>query len=122
MTERPTAETSGRPCAAPHPWVDDPSLRLEAWFRLVSEVVHPVKIAVMEAYFWIGQPLSKVELTRLFGDREQFYISLVGYHVDGLYRHGLLEVVTTRETRGATETYYFLPASYRRGTSESISC
>jgi hypothetical protein len=108
-TEVPTAEASGRPRATSHLWVDDPTFRSAPWFCLISKVVHPVKIAVMEAYLWIGEPLSKVELTRLFGDREQFYISLVSYHVDGLARWGVLEVVTTREIRGATETYYFFP-------------
>jgi hypothetical protein len=109
MTEGPTAEASGRPRATPHPWLDDSSLQLEPWFRLISEVVHPVKIAVMEACLSIGQPLSKAELTRLFGNRGQFYLSLVSYHVDGLDRLGILEKVTTRKIRGTTETYYFFP-------------
>lgn len=107
MTERPTTETSGRPCATPHLWIDDPSQQFEAWFRLISKVVHPVKIAVMEAYFWIGEPLSKAELTRLFGNGKHFYLSLVSNHVDGLDSWGILEEITTREIRGATETYYF---------------
>jgi hypothetical protein len=105
--EGPSAETSGRPCAAPHLWVDDPGLQPEPWFRLISNVVHPAKIAVIEAFLWIGEPLSKAELTRLFDDRDQFYISLVSYHVEGLDRCGILEVISTREIRGATETYYF---------------
>jgi hypothetical protein len=109
MNEGPTAETSDRPCATPHLWVDDPSQQPEPWFLLIANAVHPVKIAIVEAFLWIGLPLSKVELTRLFGNRQQFYVSLVTYHVDGLKRCGILEVVTTREIRGATETYYFFP-------------
>jgi hypothetical protein len=67
-----------------------------------------VKIAVVEACIWIGQPLSKAELTRLFDQRE-CYLSLVSYHVDGLDRNGTLEIVATRELGGTTETYYFFP-------------
>jgi hypothetical protein len=68
-----------------------------------------VKIAVLQAYLWIGEPLSKAELTRLFDDPHYFYLSLVAYHVDGLADVGLLEKVRTRSLRSGTETYYFFP-------------
>lgn len=122
MTNGPPAKASDRPPAMPHPWVDDPSLQPDPWVCLLSKVVHPVKVAVMEAFLWIGEPLSKSELTRLFGDRQQFYMALVSHHVDGLDRCGILEVLTTREFRGATKTYYFFPHQVKpRGTPASIS-
>jgi hypothetical protein len=77
------------------------------WESLIPHVLHPAKVAVIEALLWIGQPLSSKELTTLFGDEEEFYLGLVAYHVRQLAAFGLLEPVKSRQARGALEKYYY---------------
>lgn len=77
------------------------------WERLVPLLVHPAKVAIVEALEWMEQPLSPTEMVILFDDDRDFYLSLVAYHVRGLVKVGVLEVVESRKVRGATEKFYF---------------
>jgi DNA-binding transcriptional ArsR family regulator len=76
------------------------------WNALVPHIVHPLKVRIVEALWWVGQPLSASDLTKLIGD-EKFGLSHVSYHVATLGEAGALEVVRKREVRGATEKFYF---------------
>lgn len=38
------------------------------WDALVPRIIHLVKVAVVEALLYIGQPLSKTDITKLLGD------------------------------------------------------
>jgi hypothetical protein len=78
------------------------------WERLVPLLINPAKVAIVEAVEWIGRPLSPTELVSLFGDRD-LYLSIVSYHVRELAKVGVLEIVKTRQVRGATEKFYFFP-------------
>ncbi len=80
----------------------------EVWGTLVPHVVHPAKVAAIEAMLWIEQPLSCVQLVRLF-DRDDLYLSLVSYHVGQLVEFGVLRRSGSRQRRGATETFYYFP-------------
>jgi hypothetical protein len=75
------------------------------WAALVPHVVHPLKVAIIEALVWIGEPLSPAELERILD--HQFGLSLVSYHVNKLVETGVLEPVGNRPVRGAMETFYF---------------
>lgn len=77
------------------------------WSSLVPHVVHPVKVAIVEATLWIGRPLSASDLCRSFGVEHN--VSLVSYHQVQLAKLGVLERVATRPARGAEEKFYFFP-------------
>ena len=79
------------------------------WSACVPHFLHPVKVDVIEAFLWIGLPLSPRDLDLLFD--EQFGVSLVAYHVRGLADVNVLEVVRKRTVRGAVQTFYRLSKS-----------
>jgi hypothetical protein len=95
-----TDTDSGAPgCGEPSPSV---------WERLVPQVVHPAKVAILEALQWMDRPLSASELVALLDD-EGYYISLISYHFRHLADIGVIGLVRKVERRGATEKFYALP-------------
>lgn len=78
------------------------------WASLVPNFVHPMRVSVVEALRWTGQPLSSSDLMHVFDD--EFSVSFVSYHVRELAKVGALEKVRTRQVRGAMEGFYFFPA------------
>ena len=75
------------------------------WSSLVLHIVHPLKVAIVEATLRIGEPVSATDLTRSFGGGCS--LSLVSYHQAQLAKIGVLEQVRTRPARGAEEKFYF---------------
>ncbi len=78
-----------------------------AWEELVPLLVHPVKVACIEAIRWIGRPVSATELKEVF-DRE-YDLSLISYHLVSLAKLKALRKAKERQVRGATEKFYSLP-------------
>lgn len=78
------------------------------WAALIARVVHPTRVAIIEALSNLGQPLSPTELTKLFDDPEGHYLSLISYHARNLAREGMLTVASTRQVRGAQERFYVI--------------
>jgi hypothetical protein len=78
------------------------------WAALVPLTVHPVKVSIIEAMEWIGEPVSATELTDVFEEPEGHYLSLVSYHMGSLVDLGAIEKIRHRPVRGARETFYFL--------------
>lgn len=76
------------------------------WDALVPRMVHPLKVAIVEALLWVGQPLSSTDLTKLIDD-EEFGLSHVSYHVVTLAKAGAIEQRWNRPVRGTIETFYF---------------
>jgi hypothetical protein len=76
------------------------------WTTLIPHVVHPAKVAVIEALGWMEEPVSSSEFVALF-DSDEFYLSLVSYHIRQLVKFGVLRSVRSRQRRGAIETYYY---------------
>jgi DNA-binding transcriptional ArsR family regulator len=76
------------------------------WAALVSLVVHPMRVEIIETLRWTGEPLSASDLTRIFGIGT---LSVVSYHVRELAKAGVLKEISTRQVRGARETFYFFP-------------
>lgn len=76
------------------------------WEALVPLVVHPVKVAIIEAIEWIDKPLSASDLTKVIGD-EKIGLSHVSYHLKNLGEVGVLKVVRWRRVRGSIEKFYF---------------
>lgn len=81
----------------------------EVLASLVAQVIHPIKLAVIEALLWIGRPLSSSQLAEVLADLDydKVYSGLIVHHVHGLEEHGLLEVVERRQVRGAVETFFY---------------
>jgi Helix-turn-helix domain len=78
------------------------------WEAFVPRLIHPVKVAIIEALLWIGTPMSAKELAAVLGPRSS--TGLVSYHLRHLGREGLLEEVGQRPARGAVQRFYFFPA------------
>lgn len=78
------------------------------WGALVPLVVHPMRVAIIEALCWIGEPLSAIDFARLFAD-QNFSTSYISYHLSELGKTGVLLQVETRQVRGATKKFYFFP-------------
>jgi hypothetical protein len=76
------------------------------WDMLVPRVVHPLKVAIVEAMLWVDRPLSSTDLVKVMDDQE-IYLSHVAYHVSKLVDVGALRPIRRRQVRGATETFYF---------------
>lgn len=79
------------------------------WDALVSRVVHPLKVAIIEALLWIGEPLSAKELDEVL-DRE-WGLSLVAYHLRQLTKLEAIEPVRQQAVRGALQTFYALSST-----------
>lgn len=77
------------------------------WEALVPRIVHPIKVAVIEALLWVEEPLSSSDLMKLFS-REDMPLSNISYHVRGLVEIGVLRKVRHRQVRGSIETFYRL--------------
>ncbi|HEV7771223.1 MAG TPA: helix-turn-helix domain-containing protein [Solirubrobacterales bacterium] len=75
------------------------------WESLVSRVIHPLKVAIIETLVWIDKPLSASDLKKIFGG--EFSLSLTSYHLNELVKIGALEKVGHRRVRGAQEKFYF---------------
>lgn len=68
--------------------------------RWVRAIAHPLRIRLLAMLD--EQPASPVVLAR----KLELPLGRVSYHVRRLYELGLLELVSTRQRRGATEHYY----------------
>jgi hypothetical protein len=88
------------------------------WGTLVPYLIHPVKVAIIEAMEWVEVPLSPRDLDRMFD--EQFGVSLVSYHMRTLTDVGVVKKVRQRSVRGAVQTFYALSA--KEPASPSLSC
>jgi hypothetical protein len=76
------------------------------WEGLVPLIVHPVKVAIIEAIDWINEPLSASDLTKVINDGK-LRLPHVAYHVKNLGEIGVLKVVRRRAVRGSLEKFYF---------------
>jgi hypothetical protein len=77
------------------------------WQTCVSHVLHPVKVAIIEAHLWIGQPLSAKDLERLF-DYDPYYLATVSYHCNKLAEIEVLSLLEKRPVRGVVESRFVL--------------
>jgi len=78
------------------------------WDMLIPHLVHPLKVAIIEAMTWIDEPVSPRDLDLAF--EEEFGVSLVSYHVRILADYGALEKFRQQAVRGALQTFYVLAA------------
>ena len=76
------------------------------WATLVSQRVHPVQVAIIEALERMERPLSATEMSKLFRVKG-WYVGIVAYHVSKLAEAGVIEVKSERQVRGALESFVF---------------
>jgi hypothetical protein len=72
---------------------------------LFDRMVHPLQVGIMEAFDWMGEPLSPSLFVAL-NRRHCFDVRTVSYHFRALEEYGLLELVEIRRVRGAHEVMY----------------
>lgn len=77
------------------------------WGLLVPHIVHPTKVAIIEAIGYLDRPLSASELSKLFGGKGKVETAHVSYHVVSLAKAEVLTAMRTRRVRGSVETFYF---------------
>jgi hypothetical protein len=75
------------------------------WLSLIPRIIHPIKVAIIEALLWVDQPLSASDLTKVF--EQEFSLGLVAYHLKELDKVGVAKEVGHRHVRGAREKFYF---------------
>ena len=76
------------------------------WDSLVSRVMHPIQVAVIEAMLWVGLPLAPSDLCPMF--ENEYSPSHVAYHAKALAERGVLVLVDTEPVRGAIRHNYLL--------------
>jgi hypothetical protein len=76
------------------------------WEAAFFSLLHPVQVAAVEAFGWIGEPIS----TRLLYEvlNRAWPLGTIGYHVRRLARTGVLEERYREPVRGVTEHFYGL--------------
>lgn len=77
------------------------------WGALVPVLVHPLRVAIIEALIQIDQPLSATDLRKVFD--EKFDLPLISYHVAQLAKVKAIVKVRERPVRGSIEKFYFFP-------------
>ncbi len=86
---------------------DSTSTRPFDWLVLIGLTVHPLKVAIIEAVLWVGDPLSVSELSQILVD-SHYSAEVIGYHATALTSLEVLEITHVRKVRGARENYYSL--------------
>ena len=85
-----------------------PTAQAFDWEALVSLLVHPAKVEIIEAMSWIGEPLSATDLDRILDGT--LGVSLVSYHLRKLAELKAIEKVRQEAVRGAIQSFYVLKA------------
>ncbi|MBK5219478.1 MAG: helix-turn-helix transcriptional regulator, partial [Thermoleophilia bacterium] len=76
------------------------------WEHLARSTAHPLRVSILEILGLDGgRILSPSELSQEL----QIPLSNTNYHVTELAKSDLIEMVTQRQVRGATEHFYRLP-------------
>jgi hypothetical protein len=76
------------------------------WDSLVSRVLHPIQVVVIEALLWVDLPIAPSDVARMCGG--ELNPSLVAYHTRALAARGVIELVDTEVVRGAERHLYAL--------------
>lgn len=79
-----------------------------SWEELVPLLIHPLRVEIIEALRYVGEPLSTTDLREVFDDR--YALSLISYHLVTLAKVEAVVGVEQRQVGAAIERFYFLPA------------
>lgn len=78
-----------------------------SWDELVPLLVHPLRVAIIEALRHIGEPLTTAGLQEVIG--EGCALSVISYHLTALAKVGAVVMVEQRQVGPATQRFYALP-------------
>ena len=109
MSPGPISEFSALPTERPPEW-EEPGAPAD-WIALFRLLVHPSKVAAIEALDQARQPLSATEIWLRVGMKLSTSEALA-YHVGNLAKLGVLQVTAQRRVRGAVETYYYFTPAF----------
>ena len=85
------------------------------WEHLARATAHPLRISILEILGLDGgRTLSPSDLSLEL----QIPLSNTNYHVTELAKAGLIELVSQRQVRGATEHFYRIPTGERQARKE----
>lgn len=76
------------------------------WEEALFSLLHPVQVATVEAYEWIGEPMSPRLVYEVFG--RTWPVGTVAYHVRRLASQGVLRERYREPARGTVAHYYQL--------------
>jgi hypothetical protein len=76
------------------------------WGALVPRVIHPMRVAIIEAMLWTGQPLSATDMRKVHDEKHT--VGFISYHFTELKKAKAIKQVRQRQVRGAQERFYFL--------------
>lgn len=86
------------------------------WEHLARATAHPLRISILEILGLDGgRTLSPSDLSQEL----QIPLSNTNYHVTELAKAGLIELVSQRQVRGATEHFYRIPTGRKEAEKES---
>lgn len=74
------------------------------WERVARAHLNATRLLVLDGIASAGQPVSAAVLSRALGRPT----NEVAYHVSALAQKGLIELHSSRQGRGARETFYVL--------------
>jgi hypothetical protein len=77
------------------------------WEELVLKLLHPTQLLIIEAVWWIEEPLSATLLQEVY-ENQQIGLSLFSYHCKRLEKLEVLEKVDEVPVRGVTEKLFDL--------------
>jgi hypothetical protein len=78
------------------------------WGAIAAVLLHDVQLTIIEAMWWLKQPLSAIQLTKMLDDENQTPVGHVSYHFRRLAELAIIEYVKDVPRRGARENFYFL--------------
>lgn len=109
MTSRGASDFSALSTERPPEW-KEPGAPAD-WIALFRHLVHPGKVAVVEALDQARQPLSATEIWLRRGMKTSTSEAL-SHHVGSLAKLGVLQPTGQRRVRGAIETYYYFTPDF----------
>jgi predicted transcriptional regulator len=77
-----------------------------AWSTALFSLIHPVKVAAVEAFLWTGEPMSALAVHESLARTWSF--GTVAYHVRRLAETGVLVERFVEPRSGAYERFYAL--------------
>ena len=74
------------------------------WGRLLSSLLHPTQVLILDAIDWIDVPVGPRDLVQVFDGK--VHLSNLSYHFRRLGELGILEAVEEEQVRGAMAKFW----------------
>ncbi len=78
------------------------------WEVLVPRLLHPVKLAALEALLWVQEPMSAIGLARML-EEPTYSAGMLSYHLREMAKAGVVVQTGERSVRGAEELFFYFP-------------